>query len=88
MKRYERRIEDKNYLILVMKVLVDIVVVAGVALFLVVHFGATMIVSGYSMDSTLTNKDVVLSLLINIAVNNVMKENPNTTIPGVKFSNS
>ena len=60
MKRYERRIEDKNYLILVMKVLVDIVVVAGVALFLVVHFGATMIVSGYSMDSTLTNKDVVM----------------------------
>jgi len=60
LKRYERRIEDKNYLVLVMKVLTDIVVVAGVALFLFVYFGNTAVVSGYSMDNTLTNNDVVL----------------------------
>ena len=60
LKRYERRIEDKNYLVVAMKVLIDIVVVAGVALFLYVHFGYSTIVSGYSMDSTLTNNDVVL----------------------------
>lgn len=60
MKRYERRIEEKNYLILAMKVITDIVVVAGVALFLYVFFGKTMIVSGYSMDKTLTNNDVIM----------------------------
>ncbi len=43
-----------------MKVLTDIVVVAGVALFLFVYFGNTIVISGYSMDSTLTNNDVVM----------------------------
>lgn len=60
MKRYERRIEDKNYLLILMKFFTDIAVVAGVALFLYVNFGDTMTVSGYSMDNTLTNNDVVM----------------------------
>lgn len=60
LKRYERRIEEKNYLVLAMKILTDVVVVVGVALFLFVYFGNTAVVSGYSMDNTLTNNDVVL----------------------------
>lgn len=43
-----------------MKVLTDIAVVAGVALFLYVFFGKTMIVSGYSMGDVLTNNDVIM----------------------------
>ena len=47
----------------------------------------------YSFDfigltPNLINNEVVLSLLISIAVKRVIKENPKTTIPGVKFSNS
>ena len=60
LKRYERRIEEKNYLVLAMKVFTDIAVVASVALFLYVFFGKTMIVSGYSMGDVLTNNDIVM----------------------------
>ena len=34
----------------------------------------------------LINNDVDLSLATNVAVNNVIKEKPNITMPGVKFS--
>ena len=35
---------------------------------------------------SLINKDVVLSLATRVAVNSAINENPNTIIPGVKFS--
>ena len=41
-----------------------------------------------SIIPNLTSNDVVLSLLISIAVNSDINENPNITIPGVKFCTS
>lgn len=73
MKKYERRIEDRNYFVILMKVLTDIAVVAGVALFLYVNFGDTMVISGYSMDKTLTNSDVVMIDKFTYAVSGVKR---------------
>jgi len=60
LKRYERRIEDKNYFILIMKVIIDIAVAVGVAVFLFMYFGDTVIVSGYSMEPALANNDKIM----------------------------
>jgi len=60
LKRYERRIEDKNYFIIVMKFIIDIAVAAGIAVFLFLYLGKTVTVSGYSMEDTLTNNDRIM----------------------------
>lgn len=60
LKRYERRIEEKNYFITVIKIITDIAVVLGAALFLFTYLGDTAVMTGYSMEKTLTNNDVVL----------------------------
>ncbi len=60
MKRYERRIEEKNYLVMAVKVLTDIAVVVGVAIFLFIYFFDDVKVSGTSMEPTFSDADVLL----------------------------
>ena len=60
MKRYERRIEEKNYFVMAVKVLTDIAVVIGVAVFLFVYFLNDVKVSGTSMEPTFSDEDVLL----------------------------
>ncbi len=60
MKRYERRIEEKNYFVMAIKVLTDIAVAVGVAIFLFVYFFDDVKVSGTSMEPTFSNEDVLL----------------------------
>ena len=43
-----------------MKVIIDIAVAAGVAVFLFMYFGDTVVVSGYSMEPALTNNDKIM----------------------------
>ncbi len=59
MKRYEKRIEEKNYLVIAVKILTDIAVVAGVAIFLFAHFFDDVKVSGTSMEPSFEDGDVL-----------------------------
>lgn len=59
MKRYERRIEEKNYFVAAVRILTDIAVVAGVAMFLFVYFFEVVTVSGTSMEPSFANGDVL-----------------------------
>ena len=59
MKRYEKRIEEKNYLVIAVKILTDIAVAAGVAIFLFAHFFDDVKVSGTSMEPYFTDGDVL-----------------------------
>lgn len=59
MKRYERRIEEKNYFVAAVRILTDIAVVAGVAMFLFVYFFDVVTVSGTSMEPSFANGDVL-----------------------------
>ncbi len=59
MKRYERRIEEKNYFVAAVRILTDIAVVAGVAIFLFVYFFDEVTVSGTSMEPSFANGDVL-----------------------------
>lgn len=59
MKRYERRIEEKNYFVIAVKILTDIAVAVGVAIFLFTYFFDDVTVAGTSMEPSFSDKDVL-----------------------------
>ncbi|MBO5228540.1 MAG: signal peptidase I [Lachnospiraceae bacterium] len=59
MKGYEKRIKEKNYLVIAVKILTDITVVAGVAIFLFAHFFDEVKVSGTSMEPSFEDGDIL-----------------------------
>ncbi|MBQ9766383.1 MAG: signal peptidase I [Lachnospiraceae bacterium] len=60
MKRYERRIEEKNYVVSVVRALTDIAVVVAIAIFLFVYFGDNVKIAGTSMEPTFSDEAVLL----------------------------
>ncbi|NLZ81609.1 MAG: signal peptidase I, partial [Clostridiales bacterium] len=61
MKHYRRRrYEQVKIRDILMKWAIDIIVVIGIALFLVVYLGETATVVGYSMEPSLLNGDRLL----------------------------
>lgn len=60
MNRYRRKYEQVKIRDILMKWAIDIIVVIGIALFLVIYLGESSTVVGYSMEPTLLNGDRIL----------------------------